>query len=241
MLKQSVGLGMLTLALIGCGPADRQPQGELSADIQTQEEQQSMTVEQVIADLKEGNERFVRGQMIARDYQAQVKATAAGQYPKAAVLSCLDSRVPVEIILDQGIGDLFVGRVAGNIEDQTMIGSFEFATSVAGAKLILVLGHSECGAVKGAVDRDLVRELGHENLDALLDHINPAVEAALQPGEERTSNDKDLVDRAIRENVLLTMDRIRQASPDLNEMEANGTVRIVGGVYDLTTGRISWF
>ena len=199
-----------------------------------------MTPDQVLADIKQGNERFVEGRMIARDYQAQVKATAAGQYPKAAILSCLDSRVPVEIVFDQGIGDLFVGRVAGNIEDEAMIGSFEFATSVAGAKLILVLGHSECGAVKGAVDRDIVKELGHENLNELLDHINPAVEAALRPGEERTSKNSDLVDRAVRENVLLTIERIRQASPDLSALEEDGAVKIVGGVYDLATGKIHW-
>jgi carbonic anhydrase len=121
-----------------------------------------------------------------------------------------------------------------------MIGSFEFATAVAGAKLLLVLGHSDCGAVKGSIDREAVKSLDLDKLNHLLDDLNPAVEAALQPGDERTSADKDLVSRAIRENVRLTIDRIREKSPDLVAMEQAGKIKIVGGIYDLATGKITW-
>ena len=141
--------------------------------------------------------------------------------------------------MDQGIGDLFVGRVAGNIADDVMIGSFEFATAVAGAKLLVVLGHTECGAIKGSIDREVVKPLDLDKLNQLIDDINPAVETARQPGEERTSANKDLVTRAIHEDVHLTIDRIRDKSPDLAAMEEAGTIKIVGGVYDLATGKIT--
>ena len=153
MVSAIFGFSLVLLA--GCGPGAQDPRNAASGDINTKEEQQKLTPDAVIDDLRAGNERFAAGSLTDRDYLAQVKATASGQYPKAAVLSCLDSRVPVEIVLDQGIGDLFVGRVAGNIDDDAMIGSFEFATAVAGAKLLLVLGHSDCGAVKGSIDREV--------------------------------------------------------------------------------------
>jgi carbonic anhydrase len=226
--------------LAGCGPAAQDHRGPASSDITTKEEQQALTPDAVMADLRAGNERFVAGSLTDRDYLAQVKATASGQFPKAAVLSCLDSRVPVEIVMDQGIGDLFVGRVAGNIDDDVMIGSFEFATAVAGAKLLMVLGHSDCGAVKGSIDREAVKSLDLDKLNHLLDDINPAVEAALQPNDQRTSANKDLVARAIRENVRMTIDRIREKSPDLAAMEQAGKIKIVGGIYDLATGKITW-
>lgn len=233
-----VGVSLVLVA--GCGPAPQDHRVPASSDVTTKEEQQALTPDDVMADLRAGNERFVAGSLTDRDYLAQMKATASGQYPKAVVLSCLDSRVPVEIVLDQGIGDLFVGRVAGNIDDDAMIGSFEFGTAVAGAKLLLVLGHSECGAVKGSIDREAVKSLNLDKLNYLLDEINPAVQAALQPGDERTSANKDLVARAIHENVRLTIDRIRQKSPDLAEMEQAGKIKIVGGIYDLATGKILW-
>jgi carbonic anhydrase len=236
----SMVFGLSLVLAVGCGPAAQDQGGAASSDITTKEEQQALTPEGVMADLRAGNERFVAGTLTDRDYIAQMKATASGQYPKAAVLSCLDSRVPVEIVLDQGIGDLFVGRVAGNIDDDAMLGSFEFATAIAGAKLLLVLGHSECGAVKGSIDREAVKSLNLEKLNHLLDDINPAVEAALRPDEERTSANKDLVARAVRENVQMTIDRIREKSPDLVAMEKDGKIKIVGGIYDLATGKISW-
>ena len=238
MVSAIFGFSLVLLA--GCGPGAQDPRNAGSGDINTKEEQQKLTPDAVIDDLRAGNERFAAGSLTDRDYLTQVKATASGQYPKAAVLSCLDSRVPVEIVLDQGIGDLFVGRVAGNIDDDAMIGSFEFATAVAGAKLLLVLGHSDCGAVKGSIDREAVKSLDLDKLNHLLDDLNPAVEAALQPGDERTSADKDLVSRAIRENVRLTIDRIREKSPDLVAMEQAGKIKIVGGIYDLATGKITW-
>jgi carbonic anhydrase len=178
--------------------------------------------------------------MIQRDYQAQINATASGQYPMAAVLSCVDSRVPVELVFDQGIGDIFVGRVAGNVEDDIMIGSLEFATGVAGSKLVVILGHSNCGAIKGTIDREAVADLGFDKLNMLIDAIDPAIAATLNDGEERSSSNQDLVDRAIRMNVILTMDRIREQSPDLRIMEEEGTIRIVGAIYDIATGKITW-
>jgi len=241
MIRTTPAILTLSLVLLaGCGPAAQDHRAPGSSDITTKEEQQALTPDAVMDDLRAGNERFAAGSLTHRDYLAQMKATAAGQYPKAAVLSCLDSRVPVEIVMDQGIGDLFVGRVAGNIDDDTMIGSFEFATAVAGAKLLMVLGHSDCGAVKGSIDRETVKSLNLDKLNHLLDDINPAVEAALRPGEKRTSADKDLVARAIRENVRLTIDRIREKSPDLVAMEQAGKIKIVGGIYDLASGRITW-
>lgn len=238
MVSAIVGFSLVLLT--GCGPGAQAPPSTASGDINTKEEQQALTPDAIIDDLRAGNERFAAGSPTDRDYLAQVKATASGQYPKAVVLSCLDSRVPVEIVLDQGIGDLFVGRVAGNIGDDAMIGSIEFATAVAGAKVLLVLGHSDCGAVKGSIDREAVKALGLENLNYLLDDLNPAVEAALQPGNERTSADKDVVSGAIRENVRLTIERIRHKSPDLVAMEQAGKIKIVGGIYDLATGKITW-
>ncbi len=210
------------------------------ADVLTREEQAALTPDQVLAELKAGNERFVRDALTSRDYRAQMEATSTGQYPMATVLSCLDSRVPVEIIFDRGIGDLFVGRVAGNVDDENMLGSFEFATGIAGSKLVVVLGHTSCGAVKGAIDREAVADLSYENLDELVEVINPAVEAALKEGEERSSKNSDLVDRAVRQNVAMTIERIRDKSPDLRKMEDEGRIRIVGAIYDLATGRISW-
>lgn len=206
------------------------------SEVLTAEAQMALTPEQVLADLKAGNERFIAGNLTPRDYNAQAAATASGQYPKAAVLGCLDSRVPPEIIFDQGIGDIFVGRVAGNFEDTVMLGSFEFATKVAGSKLIVVLGHTSCGAVKGAAD-DV--ELG--NLTATLDNFDAVLARAREvtDGADDASN-PELVQMAIEGNVRQTMQDIIDRSPVIAEMIENGELAIAGGVYDLTTGRVDW-
>ena len=213
---------------------------DLSSDVITKEEQAALTPDEVLKNLKDGNKRFSEGNLTAFDYNAQVKATASGQYPEAIILSCLDSRVPVEIVFDKGIGDVFVGRVAGNIENEDMIGSFEFGTKLAGSKLIVVLGHSACGAVKGAVDYAAVKDMGMDNLNVLLESINPSVEAVLQDGEERKSSNKSLVDRAVEENVKQTINRLRSKSETLRSLEQEGKIKIVGGVYDLSTGKVNW-
>jgi len=201
----------------------------------TKEQQSALTPDKVLADLMDGNARFTTGKMHNPEIKQRVANSAAGQYPKAVILSCLDSRVPVETVFDQGIGDLFVGRVAGNIEDQDQLGSMEFATKLSGAKLVFVLGHSACGAIKGACDK---AELG--NLTGLLAKIRPAVDAVqgFKP-EERTSANKEFVEKVAEQNVRQTMENIRKDSPVLAEMEASGKIKIVGGMYDLETGKIA--
>ena len=237
MNKIKIAAILMIFAFVGCQPENKV---ELSTDVITKSEQSEITPDKVIEGLKAGNERFVEGKLTAVDYNAQVKATSTGQYPEAIVLSCLDSRVPVEIIFDKGIGDIFVGRVAGNIENADMLGSFEFGTALAGSKVILVLGHSSCGAVKGAVDYDAVKDMGMENLNHLLENINPAVEASLNEGETRSSKNTELVKRSVEENVKLTIERIRAKSDKLKSLEDGGQIKIVGAVYDLKTGKVNW-
>jgi carbonic anhydrase len=213
---------------------------EKVGDVLTEEERAKLSPDEIIADLKKGNDSFVNGTVIAYDHASQVKEAAKGQHPKAVILSCLDSRVPVEEIFNMSIGDLFVGRVAGNIEDQNMIGSFEFGTAVAGSKVIVVLGHSACGAVKHAIDKTDAASLGMKDLASLLGEINPAVVAALKPGEERSSTNKTLVSASVEKNVQMTINDIRTKSPTLKKLEQEGKLKIVGAVYDLETGKVTW-
>lgn len=202
----------------------------------TKEEQQALTPDAVLEDLMLGNERYLEGKTTDPDVSRRMEATAEGQHPKAVILSCLDSRVPVELIFDQGIGDVFVGRVAGNIENEDQLGSMEFATKLAGAKLVLVLGHSGCGAVKGACDG---AELG--NLTTLLAKIQPAVKAVkgFKP-EERNSANKEFVKKVTEENVRQTVADIRKGSPILAELERSGAIRIAGAIYDLHSGKVTF-
>jgi len=201
----------------------------------TKAEQSALTPEKVLADLMEGNARFMTGKMAAPGIKKRMANSVNGQYPKAVVLSCVDSRVPVELVFDQGIGDIFVGRVAGNVVNEDQIGSMEFATKLAGARLVLVLGHSSCGAVKGACE---AVQLG--NLTALLAKIKPAVKAVkgFKP-EERNSANKDFVGKVCEENVRQTVASIRKRSRVLAEMETSGQIQIVGGIYDLVTGKVT--
>lgn len=202
----------------------------------TAEEQKKLTPDSVLTDLMEGNARFVSGTLTEPNIKESVAAATAGQFPKAFILSCIDSRVPVESVFDQGLGDIFVGRVAGNIENTDQLGSMEFASKVAGVKLIMVLGHEACGAVKGACDGV---ELG--NITSLLANVKPAVTkvaGALKKGEANSKN-KAFVDGVIEENVRQTIKDIRERSPLLAEMEKSGEIKIVGGVYSLETGKVS--
>jgi carbonic anhydrase len=187
---------------------------------------------EALSRLVAGNKRFSSGHSRVHPYLSQVHATASGQHPFAAVLSCIDSRVGPEIVFDQGIGDLFSMRVAGAVADEDALGGLEYATKVAGARLIVVLGHSHCGAVKGACDG--VR-LG--NLTGLLARIKPAVDAVPASVAPRDSTNDAFVDQAARENVRLAIRTIREKSPVIAALEKSGDVRIVGAMYDVETGK----
>ncbi|KAA0141556.1 carbonic anhydrase [Gimesia chilikensis] len=200
----------------------------------TQEEQAQLTPEQVLTLLKEGNQRFVAGSLTARDHSQLVREAALGQYPKAVILSCLDSRIPVEDVFDRGIGDIFVARVAGNFENTDILGSMEFACKVSGSKLVFVLGHESCGAIRGAIDGV---ELG--NITAMLANIKPAVEHFKDYEGEQTGQNPEFVKMVTKQNVLATIDRIRTNSPILKEMELQGDIKIVGGIYNMDTGTVT--
>ena len=202
----------------------------------TKERQEAMTPESALAELKAGNARFVSGHPLNRNNLEDVKTTASGQYPIAVVLSCLDSRKPIEIVLDQGIGDIFSARIAGNVVNDDILGSMEFACKVSGSKLIVVMGHSNCGAVKGAIDNV---ELG--NLTGLLDKIKPAINDVPDDGQPRTSKNPEFVDKVAEANVRLVMKQIPERSPILKEMIDSGQIGLVGGMYDLSTGKVRFF
>lgn len=203
----------------------------------TQDERDKLTPGDVVAELQAGNARFVAGDVTVRNHKAQIRKAAAGQSPKAIILSCVDSRVPVEDVFDRGIGDLFVARVAGNFVNTDMLGSMEFACHVAGAKLILVLGHEHCGAVKSAIDRV---ELG--NITAMLSSIAPAADQVSSEGFEgpHASDNEKFVHAVCERNVRLNMDKIRLESPLLADMERAGSIAIHGAIYDLDTGEVTF-
>lgn len=199
----------------------------------TQEEQAALTPDRVIELLKDGNSRFVNGEVTLRNHKEQVRKAAVSQFPKAIVLSCVDSRVPVEDVFDRGIGDLFVARVAGNFVNTDILGSMEFACKVSGSKLILVMGHEHCGAVKGAIDQV---ELG--NITDMLTKIQPAVDSFPDYEADRSSANAEFVHLVAEKNVRLNLDRIRAESPILREMEAAGEIKIVGAMYDMDSGEV---
>lgn len=206
----------------------------LVEDVLTKAEQDALSPDLVIQSLKEGNDRFMKNDLTARDHSAQVRKSTKAQFPKAIVLSCVDSRVPVEDVFDRGIGDLFVARVAGNFVNEDILGSMEFACKVSGSKLVLVLGHEHCGAVKAAVD-DV--KLG--NITSMLTKIKPAI-ASIEYDGERTSTNQEFVHMASESNVLNTIEKIRADSPILKEMEENGEIKIVGAVYDMDDGSVDF-
>lgn len=203
----------------------------------TAEQQAKITPDLAIQLLKDGNKRFVENTKINRNLMEQVNQTSEGQYPFATILSCIDSRVSAELIFDQGIGDIFSIRIAGNIVNKDILGSMEFASKVAGTKIIVVLGHTNCGAVKGACDGV---ELG--NLTHLLDKITPAMDLIDSPKvkELRNSKNIDFVDAVANANVDRTVVLIRKNSPILAEMEDSGLIKLVSGMYDIQTGVVSF-
>lgn len=206
----------------------------LIEDVLTKEQRDALSPEEVLELFESGNMRFMNSDLTARDHSAQVRKSATGQFPKAVVLSCLDSRVPVEDVFDRGIGDIFVGRVAGNFINEDLLGSMEFGCKVAGAKLILVLGHEYCGAVKAAID-DV--KLG--NITAMLSKIQPAIEKVEYDGD-RTSSNEEFVHMVCESNVKHTIEQIRTRSSILKEMEDAGEIKIVGAVYDMETGVVEY-
>ena len=204
----------------------------------TKETQDLMTPSLALNALKDGNERFLKGNQVTRNLNAQVDETSGGQFPFATVLHCIDSRVSAEHVFDQGIGDLFSIRIAGNFVNEDILGSMEFACKLAGTKVLVVLGHTACGAIKGACDH---ARLG--NLTALINKLEPAVEAVDSPvkADLRNSSNIDFVNAVAAKNVLMTIDNIRSQSPILKEMEADGAIKIVGGMYDIATGNVNFY
>ena len=229
LLKGAFGAGALGIAAgVGLGVAP-----DVSfAEALTKAERDQMTPDDIIKRMLAGNERFRNGNMLEHDYLAQKRTSASGQYPAAAILSCIDSRTPAEILLDMEIGEAFNTRVAGNVCNDDIVGSLEFACAAAGAKVILVMGHTACGAVKGAIDGV---ELG--KLTGLLDKIEPAIEATQYDGE-RSSKNPEFVDLVVVTNVRRAMGALRQRSPVLSKMEKEGQIKIVGSLYHLNDGRL---
>ncbi|MEN0019524.1 MAG: carbonic anhydrase family protein [Planctomycetota bacterium] len=228
----AAGIATSLATLVGCESTANVADG---SDVMTAEAQQSLTPDAILAAMKAGNARFVSGNLTERNWQDQAKATASGQFPHSVVLSCLDSRVPPEIIFDQGIGDIFVGRVAGNFENTDMVGSMEFATAAAGSKLIIVMGHTSCGAVIGAIE-----DVRLGNLTDTLANIRPAIAAAGAVAGQGKSSDASLVARVTELNVQQTVADIQSRSPVLAERVANGQLKVVGAVYDLETGVVTF-
>jgi carbonic anhydrase len=222
-------------ALAGIGGGAVLLAGQARADALTKELRDKLTPTQIIEAMKKGNRRFRSGERKERNYLREQKASAKGQYPAAVLLTCIDSRAPAEVIMDLGIGDIFNCRVAGNIRNADILGSMEFACKLAGAKVALVMGHTACGAVKGAIDN---AELG--NLTGLLAKIKPAIETTTYTGE-RTAKNYGFVDAVARKNVELTVAGIRKDSPILAELEARGGIKITGAMYNLETGAVEFF
>jgi carbonic anhydrase len=204
----------------------------------TKETQATMTPQKSLQYLKEGNQRFQNNLKANRNLLEQVNDTSEGQFPFATILSCIDSRVSAELVFDQGLGDIFSVRIAGNFVNEDILGSMEFASKLAGTKLIVVLGHTSCGAIKGACDD---AKLG--NLTKLIEKIKPAVNAVSEPKDAslRNSSNSDFVDSVAEKNVQLTIDRIHQESPVLSEMEKKGEIMIIGAMYDINTGAVHFY
>jgi carbonic anhydrase len=208
----------------------------LTSDILTTEQQQKLTPKEILDRLQKGNQDFIADRLTVRNNTERVRQASLGQFPKAVILSCLDSRVPVEDVFHSGLGNLFVARVAGNIVNEDILGSLEFGTRVSGAKVIVVLGHEYCGAIKSAIDGV---ELG--NITALLNKIKPPLATAKANFKgEATSSNPAFVEAVCDENVLYAIQQIRTKSPILADMEKKGELLIVGAVYDMKTGKVEY-
>lgn len=203
---------------------------------QTKDSQSALSPKETMEMLVEGNQRFLENKTLQRDYIGQIKSTATGQYPFATIVSCIDSRIPTEIIFDQGVGDIFNARIAGNFINDDILGSLEFACKLAGSKLIVIMGHTSCGAVKGACDH---AKLG--NLTAMLDKIMPALdEVQTEEGTDRSSKNLDFVNKVSHANVRLNIEKLKADSPVLNEMIEKGEINVVGAMYDVFSGQVEF-
>lgn len=224
----------LTALALSTGSAFAEPGASMVFDA---DEQAALTPDAVLENLMAGNARYVAGELTqTENLSGQIAATVSGQYPQAIILACVDSRVPVEMVFDQGVGDIFVARVAGNVENVDILGSMEFAAAAAGSKLVMVLGHQSCGAVSGACDHV---QMG--NLTALLEKIEPAIQEVEKkhPGMKRSSKNAQFVEHVVHTNVGRTVADIRRDSPVLAEMESRGKIKIVGAYYSLEDGSVS--
>ncbi|WP_133130281.1 carbonic anhydrase family protein [Legionella yabuuchiae] len=202
----------------------------------SKEIQHKITPEQAIELLRKGNERFIQNLSLNRNLLQQVNDTAEGQYPFAAILSCIDSRTPAELIFDQGLGDVFSVRIAGNVVNDDILGSLEFACEVAGSKLIVVLGHTNCGAIKGACDK---AELGH--LTDLLYKIEPAIQAETTFHEQRTGANLAFVNEVAKINVKKSIETIINESSIIKKLISEKKIAMIGGLYDVSTGKVTFF
>jgi carbonic anhydrase len=202
----------------------------------SKETQSSLTPDLALQILKEGNERFMKNLKANRNLLQQVNETSKGQFPFATILSCIDSRTSAELIFDQGLGDIFSIRIAGNILNEDILGSMEFATKVMGTKIIVVLGHTNCGAIVGACNH---LEMG--NLTTLLNKIQPAIYKEKATVEERNGSNPEFVKNVTELNVFLTIDRIKRESPIIADLEQQGTIKIVGGLYDVKNGSVTFY
>jgi len=225
----------LTLAAAGQASADGHSGSADACTTMTLDLQKNITPDQAIAMLQEGNERFINGEMVNCDLMAQVKATGEGQAPFAAVVGCIDSRVPPEMVFDQQIGDIFAARVAGNFINTDIIGSLEFATAVAGSKAIVILAHSACGAVKGAVDEVKLR-----NLTAMLENIQPAIDQTPLNGEKSSSN-AAYVEAVADNNAKLTVENLLARSEVIKGLVDSGDLKVVAAKHDVKTGKVTFF
>ena len=206
----------------------------------TSETQSTITPEKALNFLKEGNHRFVGNLKANRDLLEQVNATREGQWPFAVVLSCIDSRTSAELIFDQGLGDVFSIRIAGNFVNQDILGSMEFGCNVAGSKLVVVLGHTKCGALKGGLDAAKIEGMGMDNLNHLIGHFDPIIKTIIKDDEERSSANADLLERLNQHNVKNAIEEIRKQSSTLKRLEEEGQIKIIGANYDVETGVVTW-
>ncbi len=235
-------IGILFFTIISCNQTQQKssqinekgpPSKEIVKEVMTKQTQDNMTPDEALEDLLTGNERYISGELINRDLPEQVASTTKGQYPKAVVLACIDSRVPVEYIFDQGVGDIFVVRVAGNIEDEALLGSMEYGVGVAGSKLLMILGHENCGAVKSAIKKV---DVGSDNVTSLLNEIEPAIQ--ITEGERDYKN-KVFFDAVVKNNVHQTIEDIRERSSIISDLENDGKIKVVGAYYSLTDGKVA--
>lgn len=235
-LTSILSMAMLMIFAVSLVNIDSTILNAQKSEVITAEKQKSLTPESILQGLKDGNMRYMNNNLTPLDYKAQISATATGQYPEAVILSCIDSRVPVEQVFDKGVGDVFVARVAGNTVNPDILGSIEYGAAVAGSKLIVVMGHEACGAVKASIDKAQLSS----NADVLLERVHPAIEAVKGYDSDRSSGNSAFVDEVINTNVNMTIDEMLEKSPVLKGLLDKGEIMVVGAYYDLDTGKVTF-